>query len=81
LINAESEFKNVSSAFQSISESLATHKNKCLFYQKRFEETKLELGGNFADDEFWKNIESKESQESCPCFLKSLSVCNQNCLL
>ena len=70
LINAESEFKNVSSAFQSISESLATLKNKCLFYQEKVEETKLELGGNFADDVFWKNIESKESQESCPWFSK-----------
>ena len=30
------------------------------------EKAKLELKNNYADTDFWKNIESKESQESCP---------------
>jgi hypothetical protein len=31
-----------------------------------------ELGSNYADKQFWNNIESKESQQSCPWYSKKL---------
>lgn len=33
---------------------------------------KEELGSNYADVEFWNNIESKQSQEACPWYSKKL---------
>ncbi len=35
---------------------------------------KLELKNNFADNEFWDNIESKKSQESCPWYSEKLKI-------
>jgi superfamily I DNA and/or RNA helicase len=36
------------------------------------DEARLELKGNYADAEYWKNIESKKSQESCPWYSEKL---------
>lgn len=33
---------------------------------------RLELGNNYADTEYWENIESKKSQESCPWYSERL---------
>ncbi len=36
------------------------------------EKARLELKNNYADTDFWENIESKESQESCPWYSDKL---------
>lgn len=38
------------------------------------EEAKKELGCNYADSKYWQNIESKESQESCPWYSDRLKT-------
>jgi superfamily I DNA and/or RNA helicase len=38
------------------------------------DESKIELKNNFADNEFWLDIETKKSQESCPWYSSKLKI-------
>ncbi|WP_456463481.1 AAA domain-containing protein [Lutibacter sp.] len=52
-------------------EFIETSKKLNLF-QKKTQDAKDELKNNYADNSFWSNIETKESQEACPWYSSKL---------
>ncbi len=46
--------------------------NKLNLLERKTQEAKQELKNNYADNDFWLNIESKKSQESCPWYSSKL---------
>lgn len=45
---------------------------KLNLFQRKIKEAKEELKGNYADNNFWLNIETKKAQEACPWYSSKL---------
>lgn len=72
LLNKESDFSRLEILFkkQDNKKTILTSQLKEL--STLTENARSELKNNYADAEYWKNIESKKSQESCPWYSQEL---------
>lgn len=81
-------FKQENNELISLKEALEKSRNRCQIanaefhkltdtydiLSKKTEKAKEELKNNYADDQFWKNIETKETQEACPWYSNELKT-------
>nr|WP_321355575.1 ATP-binding protein [uncultured Draconibacterium sp.] len=65
---AKVELDNVATVFSRCSSKANEIKTDLRETQRKVQQDRINLKANFADDEFWQNIESKESQEACPWY-------------
>ncbi|WP_025743484.1 DEAD/DEAH box helicase [Aquimarina pacifica] len=72
LSDNETNFNNVSSLLKKQEEEKAILTVELKKLTDLTENARLELKNNYADTKYWKNIESKKSQESCPWYSERL---------
>ena len=70
--NLETEYKRLESILQNKKEEKTNIVSKLDLLTIKTDNAKLELKNNYANTEFWANIESKNSQESCPWYSDKL---------
>ncbi|MFV0248234.1 MAG: AAA domain-containing protein [Tenacibaculum sp.] len=72
LIEKESNFTHIEATLQKYTRK----KNKLITQLEKLsplvERAETELGNNYADNQFWENIETKKSQEACPWYSNKL---------
>ncbi|MEI6865715.1 AAA domain-containing protein [Flavicella sp.] len=68
----ETEFNRLDSLLQSQEGEKAILTKQVEGLTTKTEKARLELKNNYADLKYWKNIESKKSQESCPWYSEKL---------
>ena len=79
ILNANFNLQEEQSKFNEISELLKSDLSKQSSTKVSYDnlthitsQARTELKQNYADNEFWKNIESKSSQEACPWYSENL---------
>ncbi len=65
-------FNQITTDLHNANYLLFLHNEKLHVLQERTEDAKSELKNNYADSTFWREIESKKSQESCPWYSPKL---------
>lgn len=76
LSKIEKQFDTLKTLFLNHKEQKTTLTNKLTYLKPKFTNAKNELNNNFADVEFWDNIESQKSQEACPWYSQKLKKLN-----
>ena len=72
LENLESEFSKLKTLKNKYEIEFKEISKKLNLLQRKTDEAKEELNGNYADNNFWSNIETKKSQEACPWYSSKL---------
>jgi len=67
LENSKNKHQTINAKFQNLT---ATYN----ILSEKTQKAKEELKSNYADDQFWKNIETKETQEACPWYSERLKT-------
>jgi superfamily I DNA and/or RNA helicase len=70
--NLETDFKLLESLKEKYQKDKVSLTKSLNILTEKTDEAKLELKNNYADTDFWINIESKKSQESCPWYSNKL---------
>ena len=72
LLKNESDFNRLKSLFKKKENEMVILTNQLEKLTTQTESARIELKNNYADTNYWKNIESKKSQESCPWYSERL---------
>lgn len=72
LENLESEFFKLKTLKNKYEIDFKEISKKLNLFQRKTQEAKEELKNNYADNNFWSNIETKKSQEACPWYSSKL---------
>ena len=72
LVTSEKELAEQNRKLNSINKKLNIVIEQVLDLKKQVDEDRAILKSNYADDDFWKNIESAESQAACPWYSDTL---------
>ncbi|TDO03924.1 DEAD/DEAH box helicase [Sunxiuqinia elliptica] len=70
LVSARAEFDRATFRYNECDKQLTEVKFRLDACKRKLNKANAELGANYADETFWRNVESKESQEACPWYSK-----------
>jgi superfamily I DNA and/or RNA helicase len=70
--NLETNYKRLESLKEKYQKDKVSLTKSLNILTEKTDEAKLELKNNYADTDFWINVESKQSQESCPWYSNKL---------
>jgi superfamily I DNA and/or RNA helicase len=72
----ESKIRKLNNEIKDVSIKVEKLQSSCLKFEQLCKEAKMELKGNFADLDFWHNLDSKSTQVGCPWYSQELKRLN-----